>query len=246
MPSTIRLFDSPQEKEYWDIHQYRFEFLEEQIKALQLPPGSQVLDVGCYPPILFSFLQQQGFATYGIASNHEQMDNEVVKVLNIETEKFPWEKNKFSLVVFTEVIEHLPHNPVIPLKEMYRVLAPGGLLMITTPNAAKLHHRLKLISGKSTSFPVEQLMTVKPGDGSLYHLHNREYTLDELVELLRLVGFEIAQQQHVCLYPPTREKVKQENPVSQGIKWAGYFAQQTVDSFKDSLYIVAQKPQFSE
>lgn len=244
--STIRLFDSPQEKEYWDIHQYRFEFLEQQIQALQLPQTAQVLDVGCYPPILFNFLQQQGFTTYGIASTHEQIESEVVKVLNIETDKFPWENNKFNLLVFTEVIEHLPHNPVVPLKEMYRVLAPGGVLMITTPNAAKLHHRLKLLSGKSTSFPVEQLMTVKPDNGSLYHLHNREYTLEELVEILRLVGFEMLQQEHVCLYPPTRDKVKQESPISQGIKWAGYLAQQAVSSFKDSLYIVARKPEFSE
>jgi 2-polyprenyl-3-methyl-5-hydroxy-6-metoxy-1,4-benzoquinol methylase len=244
--STTRLFDSPQEKEYWDIHQYRFEFLEQHIQSLQLPQGASVLDVGCYPPILFSFLKQQGYTTYGIASTHEQMESETVKVLNIEKEKFPWKNSSFNLVVFTEVIEHLPHNPVIPLKEMYRVLAPGGVLMITTPNAVKLHHRLNLLSGKSTSFPVEQLMTVQPDDGSLYHLHNREYTLDELVELLRLVGFEIAAQEHVCLYPPTREKVKQESPISQGIKWAGYLAQQTVDSFKDSLYILARKPEFSK
>lgn len=244
MNSNYPIFNSPQEKEYWDIHQYRFEFLEQQILELGLPQGASVLDVGCYPPIVFRFLQEQGFATYGIASTHEQMESETIHVLNIETDPLPWEKDVFNMVVFTEVIEHLPHNPVVPLKEMYRVLSPGGMLLITTPNAAKLQHRLNLLAGKSTSFPVEQLMHVKPNDGSLYHLHNREYTLEELEELLRLVGFEIMQAEQVCLYPPTREKVQRESVFLRSIKWLGYFAQQSVPSFKDSLYLVARKPSF--
>jgi SAM-dependent methyltransferase len=242
VPVTIPIFDTPLEKEYWDIHQFRFEFLKQEILKLPLSNGAEVLDVGCFPPIIFNFLKEQGFAVSGIASQHEKMMDTNIAVLNIETERFPWENNTFELAVLTEVIEHLPHSPVTPLEEVKRVLKPGGYVVITTPNAAKLHHRLKLLAGQSTSFPIHQLREVKHGDGSLYHLHNREYTLGELAQLLEWAGLEVVRAEQLCLYPPTRKKVAQEPFKNRVIKWAGFAAQQLHSSFKDSLYIIAQKP----
>ena len=227
---------------YYSIHEFRFEFLKQEILKLPLTKGAEVLDVGCFPPIIFTSLQEQGFAVSGIASQHEKMMEKSIKVLNIEKDTFPWQENTFELAVLTEVIEHLPHNPVVPLEEINRVLKPGGYLIITTPNAAKLHHRLKLWAGQSTSFPISQLRQVKPDDGSLYHLHNREYTLGELAQLLEWAGLEVVQAEQVCLYPPTRKKVAQEPLQSRLVKWTGYMAQQLHSSFKDSLFIVAQKP----
>ena len=42
--------------------------------------------------------------------------------------------NNFSFIHFSHVIEHVP-NPAETLKEVYRILAKGGYLAITTPNA---------------------------------------------------------------------------------------------------------------
>jgi 2-polyprenyl-3-methyl-5-hydroxy-6-metoxy-1,4-benzoquinol methylase len=229
------------EQEYWSIHEYRYTFLQNQILNLQLPAECKVLDVGCYPPFLFNFMVEHGFNAYGIASSHEQIVSDQVKVINIEKESFPWKENSFDLAIFTEVIEHLPHNPLIPLKEIYRKMKPGGYLLITTPNAAKLHHRLKLLFGKSTSFPIEQLMTVNPDDGSLYHLHHREYTLAELRKLTELSGFEVVDAQYVCLYPPTRQKSAKESLPLKAIKWLGFAAQQLVPPFRDSLFVCVRK-----
>lgn len=228
--------------EYALIHEFRFDYLKKQIDRLPLSNGAKVLDVGCFPPVIFNFLLEKCYETFGIASGHEQMADEHIKVLNIETDKFPWKDDTFELAVLTEVIEHLPHNPVTPLKEIERVLKPGGYLVITTPNAAKLQHRLSLLAGKSTSFSVDQLFDVEPHDGSMYHLHNREYTLEELKKVVTKAGLEIKQAEQVCLYPPTRTKVRQESLKNQSIKWAGFAAQQLHNSFKDSLFVLAQKP----
>ncbi len=233
--------DDKNAQTYELIHEYRFTFLKEQISKLAIPTAAKVLDVGCYPPIILNFLKEKGFETYGISSQHEQMQEKNIKVLNIETERFPWKDNSFQLVVMTEVIEHLPHSPLTVLKELNRVLAPGGYMIITTPNAVKLHNRLRVLMGKSISFPVEQLLTVSPGNGSLYHLHNREYTLSELETLLVLADFEIFESRQVCLYPPTRRKVRQEPLSAQAVKWAGYLGQQLAPGFKDSLFVVARK-----
>ncbi len=44
----------------------------------------------------------------------------------------------FDSILCTEVLEHLP-EPLIALKEMYRVTKPGGMLLLTVPLSEQLH-----------------------------------------------------------------------------------------------------------
>jgi 2-polyprenyl-6-hydroxyphenyl methylase/3-demethylubiquinone-9 3-methyltransferase len=60
----------------------------------------------------------------------------------------PFANGEFDLVVSSECIEHSP-DPSLALKEMCRVIAPGGILVLTTPNklwypVVKLSQLLKL------------------------------------------------------------------------------------------------------
>lgn len=49
----------------------------------------------------------------------------------------PYTDARFDLVVSMDVIEHLEEGALLPwVRELYRVLAPGGLLFLTTPNYA--------------------------------------------------------------------------------------------------------------
>ncbi|MBT8228697.1 MAG: methyltransferase domain-containing protein, partial [Bacteroidia bacterium] len=45
----------------------------------------------------------------------------------------PFEEGTFDIVVSSEVIEHVP-DPLKAITEMHRVLKPGGILVLTTPN----------------------------------------------------------------------------------------------------------------
>lgn len=45
----------------------------------------------------------------------------------------PFKNNKFDLIICSEVIEHTP-NPMGAIPELYRVLKPGGFLVLTVPN----------------------------------------------------------------------------------------------------------------
>lgn len=56
-----------------------------------------------------------------------------------DAEKLPFADDSFDSVLCTEVIEHLP-RPQIAIDEMFRVLKPGGLAVISTPNE---NHALK-------------------------------------------------------------------------------------------------------
>jgi len=88
--------------------------------------------------------------------------------------------------VSADTIEHVS-DVYAALKEMYRVLKPGGILVINTPNIAFVKKRLLLVLGRfpSTSQPNEGI-----GDDVLFdggHLHY--FTFRSLQIALQKAGF---------------------------------------------------------
>lgn len=75
-------------------------------------------------------------------------DHAKVKVIqhNIDNDALDYPDGYFDTVVMVAVIEHLV-DPKIALKELHRVLKPGGRLIIDTPNIAKWTRRIKLLLG---------------------------------------------------------------------------------------------------
>lgn len=67
--------------------------------------------------------------------------------VNIERHPLPFDDGSFEVALFCEVIEHLLTDPVAALSELGRVLRPGGLLVVTTPNAARLENVARLVAG---------------------------------------------------------------------------------------------------
>jgi SAM-dependent methyltransferase len=100
---------------------------------------------------------------------------------NIEKERFPFSDGAFDVVLFCEVLEHLLEDPFFTLREIQRVLKPGGTLIVTTPNVIRLENVARLLAGENIYDPYS-------GYGP-YGRHNREYTLKELRLLLEHAGF---------------------------------------------------------
>ena len=72
------------------------------------------------------------------------IDGMSADVANLNHDPLPYPDNSFDLVTCTEVIEHLEHYRAA-LREMARVLRPGGVLIITTPNVLNLRSRLRYL-----------------------------------------------------------------------------------------------------
>jgi len=100
---------------------------------------------------------------------------------NIEEESFPFPDDHFDVVLFCEILEHLTADPVAALKEIRRVLKPGGRLILTTPNVNKLECVARMIAGANIYYPYT-------GYGQ-YGRHNREYNVWEVCQLMRSCGF---------------------------------------------------------
>jgi SAM-dependent methyltransferase len=101
---------------------------------------------------------------------------------NTETERFPWDDDSFDVVIYAEIIEHLTNNPCQVLREIKRILKPDGVLILSTPNVARLENVARLIAGSNIYDPYS-------GYGP-YGRHNREYNRHELVTLLQYEGFD--------------------------------------------------------
>lgn len=60
------------------------------------------------------------------------------------TKALPYADNSFDGILCSEGIEHID-NQMFLLRELYRILKPGGILIITTPNILNLEGRLGLL-----------------------------------------------------------------------------------------------------
>jgi 2-polyprenyl-3-methyl-5-hydroxy-6-metoxy-1,4-benzoquinol methylase len=85
----------------------------------------------------------------------------------------------YDLILFVEVLEHLLVNPLLLFREIRDHLGPRGRVFLTTPNAARLGNRLRLLRGRSI-----QELGRYPRTGEGVYGHVVEYTRGELDRLL--------------------------------------------------------------
>ncbi|HJT80855.1 MAG TPA: class I SAM-dependent methyltransferase [Chthoniobacterales bacterium] len=68
-----------------------------------------------------------------------------VEVADLNHEPLPYQNNEFDLVTCSETLEHL-ENYWSVLREIFRVLKPGGTAIFTTPNILNLRSRFRFFS----------------------------------------------------------------------------------------------------
>jgi len=105
-------------------------------------PDLAVADLGCGRGELVRLLDRAGLVAVGVDSNQGQIV-EGEQRLFVEDDLFRWldaqDDASLRAVVAMHVVEHLPLELQIRLVfEARRVLAPGGLLVLETPNALSL------------------------------------------------------------------------------------------------------------
>jgi len=164
-----------------------------------LAPGARVLELGANPYFLTRLLIKRGYKVTCANYFGEDYAGPNVQVVsgqrtgerhefefdhfNIERDPFPYPDDSFDLVLCCEILEHLPSDPIHMLAEISRVTAPGGSLLLTTPNATRATNLLRIMAGEN---PYEEMS----GYGT-YGRHNREYTVNELRLLLDALGYAV-------------------------------------------------------
>lgn len=111
---------------------------------------------------------------------------------DVGSEPLPFVNDRFDAVTYLDVIEHHAFSPKRVLREIHRVLAPGGRVVISTPNHASIYNRLFLALGRSVNDDFQQYFE-RAADSEFYLGHHREYTRAELRRALALSGFKVVE-----------------------------------------------------
>lgn len=129
--------------------------VEQTIRRVCANPGARILDVGAGTGAFLSRLKRAGHADLhgiDIALPAEKIEGVQFHALDLDTGVLPFADGAIDTISCIEVIEHI-ENPGAFLKELARVLAKEGALVMTTPNVHAMEARLRfLLLGRLKQF----------------------------------------------------------------------------------------------
>jgi len=116
-------------------------------RIMKLKKKGKILDLGCGNGEFLFALKKQGWQIYGldISEGAYRQTKELlgqkakISLGTLESQRFP--DNCFDLVTLWHVIEHL-YNPSEIIREIKRILKPGGLLLLACPNSNSFQYRI--------------------------------------------------------------------------------------------------------
>ena len=178
------------------------------LRAQRMLKGD-VLDYGCGAGHLLNLMNKEpegdyyglDFSPDSIEATRKRNENNrrIKELLWIEKLPSDFKNNQFDSITFIETIEHLQDNTLhATLDELYRILRPGGKILITTPFNESL----------------EQNVTFCPFCMSEFHhmQHMQSFTIQSITKLLQQHGFVLTYCKNIDL------NNYQMGPVKSGIK----------------------------
>ncbi len=166
----------------------------------RLPPGTRVLDAGCGEGVLVDEFHDR-LAIAGVDPNYHSD-----RVTRGSLTALPQADASFDRGLCLDVLEHLTFaEQPGALAELFRVIAPGGELLVTVPNLAHLQSRVHFIVG-----------------GRLIHTanlakHPGDRPVAEYLDLARQAGFRLVERRGIFPTVPVLTRWIRRNPAR--LRW---------------------------
>jgi SAM-dependent methyltransferase len=149
-----------------------------------LPKDDLILEAGSGQSAVMIVLKEQGYRVVGLdyafnALAVSQAYDPELELMNGDVHALPYADNSLGAYLSFGVLEHFPHGMKPALAEAFRVLKPGGTLVLTIPYPNliwKLAQRRRMAQGKATIDP---------------NFYESTYTREQLVEACNSVGFDV-------------------------------------------------------
>jgi radical SAM superfamily enzyme YgiQ (UPF0313 family)/2-polyprenyl-3-methyl-5-hydroxy-6-metoxy-1,4-benzoquinol methylase len=153
----------------------------------------EILDIGCGNEGLAVLIEKcrrfvgvdvSGAAVHEAARRYGWKPNFRFRQMDVTKLEFP--DASFDAVAAREVLEHLP-DPAACVREAFRVLRPGGVFVLSSPNRDSLHLRVNRMLGHP--------------DFTCSYDHMREFGYGEMTAMLEGAGFTIRESAGVFCMP---------------------------------------------
>jgi SAM-dependent methyltransferase len=126
---------------YYDVHVAVIDERETCVPILREvlgAPGRRVLESGCGSGRWMAWFERQGHRAVGVDDSPGPLaaaraHDGGLRLVRGDAEVSPFATGSFDVVFSAYVAEHFPAGPDVVLREMHRVLRPGGALVLIVP-----------------------------------------------------------------------------------------------------------------
>lgn len=165
------------------------------VKGLDINDSDSILDCGCGDGLYLKIIKDlSGAAVSGFDLNGESLrlaqgytKGMGVSLVQGRIRDLPYKDNSFGKIFSTEVLEHV-EDDLGALKEILRILKPGGRLIITVPN-----HNYPFL-WDPLNWILERCLGKRIKSGfwaGIWNMHLRLYYREEIEALIKRAGFKV-------------------------------------------------------
>ena len=169
-------------------------------------PGTplRVLELGCANGYLAYLFSLMGAETAAMDAYDDPKREEMFRKggiaytesnLNDARPLSEYADRSFDVVLMGEVFEHILNHPAGVLQAIYRILRPGGLVVLTTPNPSRLAIAYKVLKDQYVLWGTQAFMRdLKIDGGKLIDrgdIHYHEYPAWLVKDLVQELGYQV-------------------------------------------------------
>lgn len=163
--------------------------LAAQVESLEPNSNALLLDCGCHAGLNTQRLAKKIGTCRAVGVDYNErmlpdaLDRGVTAARCDLNRPFPFPAATFDVITAFDVIEHLVETRLFA-SEVYRVLAPGGYLLMDTPNLASWHNVFALVLGIQP-FSGPNITTMLDADLAVVrqiHRHDHQMNEDGVIE----------------------------------------------------------------
>ena len=199
-----------QDIQYFDYHEPRFEYMANAVSKL-IKPGSEILEMGSHYLHSSLILTKLGYKVNAMdvevfwqipLVTQRSIDNNIKRIVenNLETLRSQdGVAEKYDLILFTEILEHITFNPINFWKKIYACSKSNAKIYISTPNSFALPTLLRAMKNmfifKSMGLGVDQIFS-----NVTYGHHWKEYSSREIRKYFSKLSddFEVSTKKYHC------------------------------------------------